>query len=171
MNSRHIFWFVLLVAGGICALIISPAVESMLGGSGVMGAFARLAFYKLCHQLPERCLWLGGVCLPVCARCAGIFAGFFLGWLIWRFFPEERRDRPVSNLVLIIGLGPMVVDGLMNTLGLVSSPGLIRFGAGLLFGSTAARALWPAILAAGSVMEEVLYGGRAVDNSARRNST
>jgi uncharacterized membrane protein len=171
MNSRYIFWLVLFIAGGICALIISPVVESMLGGAGVTDAFARLAFYKFCHQLPERSIRVGGVCLPVCARCAGIFAGFFLGWLVWRFFPEERRDEPVSNLILIVGLGPMAIDGLMNTLGLITSPDLIRFGAGLLFGSTAARALWPAILTAGSVIEEVFKGGRAVDNSARRNST
>lgn len=33
----------------------------------------------ICHQLPERSFHIGGVQLPVCARCFGLYAGGALG--------------------------------------------------------------------------------------------
>jgi uncharacterized membrane protein len=38
-------------------------------------AFEYAAASLLCHQRPERSFFLWGVQLPVCARCAGIYAG------------------------------------------------------------------------------------------------
>ena len=32
----------------------------------------------ICHQMPERSFHLGGLQIPVCARCLGIYAGFAL---------------------------------------------------------------------------------------------
>jgi uncharacterized membrane protein len=35
----------------------------------------------VCHQLPGRSFTAGGLFLPVCARCAGIYLGLFLSFL------------------------------------------------------------------------------------------
>ncbi|MDP1571786.1 MAG: DUF2085 domain-containing protein [Vicinamibacterales bacterium] len=37
----------------------------------------------VCHQGPPRSLHLNGVRMPVCARCAGLYAGLALGMLAW----------------------------------------------------------------------------------------
>jgi uncharacterized membrane protein len=46
-----------------------------------MFEFARNLFAPFCHQIPERCLCLGGAPFPLCARCAGLYAGCGLGGL------------------------------------------------------------------------------------------
>jgi uncharacterized membrane protein len=131
----------------IVGLVFAPAAETMLGSAGQLAAASRLAFRPFCHQDPARSIALAGAVLPVCARCTGIYLGAWLGWAIWWFAPHARRDRPVSNLVLILGLGPLVIDGLLNTF-ILTSPASVRLITGLLGGATAARAVWPALLQA-----------------------
>jgi uncharacterized membrane protein len=38
-------------------------------------------FHGLCHQRPERSLFILGSQMAVCSRCAGIYAGLFIGTL------------------------------------------------------------------------------------------
>jgi len=60
------------------ALPLAPMVASRPQTSSIGYAFA-LAIYAagslICHQRPERSFHLLGTPLPVCARCAGIYAG------------------------------------------------------------------------------------------------
>ncbi|HUT56198.1 MAG TPA: DUF2085 domain-containing protein [bacterium] len=154
MSPRRIYLLVLAGAAAACALVFAPVLEAGLGGSGAVNAVARLAFSKVCHQMPERSLWLSGVCLPVCARCTGIYAGFMLGWLCWRMVPEPRRGRPISTALLLAGIAPLGVDGLINTTTLITSPAWFRVATGLLVGAVAARALWPALLEAAKIIQE-----------------
>src|SRR5262245_24781194 len=46
---------------------------------GTAGVTLDLAFVSMCHRLPERTLSLAGVPMPLCSRCAGVFAGVALG--------------------------------------------------------------------------------------------
>ena len=148
MRAFRLYLGGLAALGGICAVVLAPAVEAAAGGPGAVGAVVRYAFMPFCHQDPARSIHLAGVCLPVCTRCAGIYLGAFLGWGLWWFMPAPGRDRPVTNRVLVLGFGPMVVDGIINLAGLCTSPGPVRFLTGLLFGATAARAVWPAAIEA-----------------------
>jgi uncharacterized membrane protein len=51
---------------------------------GTAGLALDLLFLPMCHRLPERTLTLAGMPMPLCSRCAGIFAGVALGALIMR---------------------------------------------------------------------------------------
>lgn len=152
MKPQWIFFIIFAIAGGVCVLILAPAIEASLTDSDKATPISMFAFSRLCHQDPARSFKISGVCLSVCARCSGIYLGFFIGWVIWRLFPFQMRDRPINSRDLIIGLAPMVLDGLGNVLGLFSSPMLIRFFTGLLFGAVAARALWPALVGAAGIL-------------------
>jgi len=146
MNPFRVYLSVLIVSGCVLAAVLLPAVEAALGGSGGAGRAAMAAFSRLCHQDPDRSLVIFGAQLAVCARCMGCYLGAFAVWAAWYFVPRRLRDKPVSNLILILGLGPMAVDGMANLAGLWNSPDVIRLTSGLLFGAVAARSMWPALL-------------------------
>src|SRR5512132_493563 len=60
---------------------------------GRAGELLDLFFLPMCHRLPERTLSLAGVSMPLCSRCAGIFAGLALGSLLLRPRVEIARWR------------------------------------------------------------------------------
>ena len=94
-----------LVAGLFCAALIAvPMAER----SGVAAAsLGRVALKPACHQIPDRCLDLGAGPLPVCARCAGLYAGGFAGLLATVI--AGRRFRPGWK-ALALAVAPSVVD-------------------------------------------------------------
>jgi uncharacterized membrane protein len=120
-------------AGAFCAVVIAAPVAETSGW--VIGSWIRLALSPTCHQIADRCLDLGSGPLPVCARCAGLYAGGFVGLAISAVGGTTVRP-PLSWLV--IAVAPSVVD---FAFGLVDLPTLAnwpRFAValvpGLLFG-------------------------------------
>ena len=102
----------------------------------------RLLFRLLCHGRPERALELFGVPMPICARCAGIYAGLLVGlaafWLIG--FAKERTMR----MIAFAAVTPLAIDGLTQFSGLRESTNPLRIATGVVAGL--AFGLW--ILAA-----------------------
>jgi uncharacterized membrane protein len=81
---------------------------------GVLGTALDRVFVPMCHRLAERSLVLAGVQMPVCSRCAGIFAGFAVGAVIARPRLSMKVWRPV-----LIALGViMTADVVTQDLGL-----------------------------------------------------
>src|SRR5262249_10978486 len=60
---------------------------------GTVGESLDAAFVTMCHRLPERTLLLAGLPMPVCSRCAGVFAGVALGALVSRPHLSARALR------------------------------------------------------------------------------
>jgi uncharacterized membrane protein len=54
--------------------VVATMVLSVTGPSSVHAALD-LPFHFLCHRMPERILSIGGVPMPMCSRCAGIWLG------------------------------------------------------------------------------------------------
>lgn len=95
--------------------------------------------FGLCHQLPERSFFGGGLQVPVCARDEGIYIGFVVALLVVAFF--ERGGRRSSGpppwwvLVSLVGfLGIMALDGLTSYGGLRETTNEIRLITGLMSG-------------------------------------
>lgn len=98
----------------------------------------RLLFRALCHGIPNRCLELWNVPMPICARCTAIYVGIFAGILFFWFLP--RLQEHTARWVLGIAALPMFVDGLSQLAMLRESTNPLRIESGLLGG--AAFALW-----------------------------
>jgi len=92
-------------------------------GAAVVAAFlfpdaalqlARAAGYSVCHQWPEHSFAVGGVSLPLCARCTGTYFGALaaLG-LIWAARRGKAGDWPPRGVLAVLGVGFawMIVDG------------------------------------------------------------
>jgi uncharacterized membrane protein len=129
-----------LAAGLFCAAIaLIPVAES--AGLG-LASLGRLALRPGCHQIPERCLDLGAGVLPVCARCAGLYAGGLLGLLVSTV--GGRRSRPGWRW-LAAAVAPSAVDFAFGLVGLPDLPNWPRFALavvpGLLLGLLLADAI------------------------------
>jgi uncharacterized membrane protein len=57
----------------LATIVLTPLLPS------AAAALVYIAGSLVCHQRPERSFHLAGAQLPVCARCAGVYAGAALG--------------------------------------------------------------------------------------------
>jgi len=110
-----------LVIVGLSPFLVPFARRAL---SPEIGAALDAAFEIVCHRNPARTLALAGVLMPICSRCAGIFAGFVTGglfplprWsvracLFWGFvasvimvadvITQDARLHPVSHPVRLL---------------------------------------------------------------------
>lgn len=82
----------------------------------------------MCHQKPERSFHINGRQFPLCARCTGILAGYFLGILLL-FVLGFGKHLWLSLLII-----PMTVDGIMQQALKIESNNFRRFITGIMGG-------------------------------------
>ncbi len=75
----------------------------------------------ICHQLPERSYWLAGHPLAVCARCSGIYAGFFVTVLLYPLMRSLARTDSPSRAWLVVALLPTALDFSLGITGLLAN--------------------------------------------------
>ncbi len=98
----------------------------------------RLVFRALCHGIPDRCLELWNVPMPICARCTAIYAGLLAGILL--FFVVPHVQELTARWILGFAAFPMFIDGITQLATLRESTNPLRIETGLLAG--AAFAFW-----------------------------
>ena len=92
----------------------------------------RLLFRVFCHGLPERCLDLWNIPMPICARCTAIYAGLVFSLLLFLILPRVKER--VARFILFGAAVPMAVDGLTQLARLRVSSNSLRIETGLLAG-------------------------------------
>lgn len=95
----------------------------------------------LCHQRPERSFHLWGAQLPVCARCAGIYAGAAVvtaAYLAGLWQPAGRLAPVRLRRVLLAGCAPTVTTVALEWSSLAAMSNPVRAAAGLALGLAAA---------------------------------
>jgi len=137
---RLILAIVTFAVGIGCAVaILIPVAEQ---GGSVGASWLRLAFRPACHQITERCLDLGAGPLPICARCAGLYAGGFAGLLIT--LVSGRRFQPHFRWLLIAAI-PSIIDFILGLVHLPTLNNWPRFAVALLPGLVAGLLLAEAV--------------------------
>jgi uncharacterized membrane protein len=138
------YYFVLIATLFWCLLIILPTLIGGMGESGkIISGLDYKFFNHVCHQYDQRSLHIGEYKFAVCARCTGIYYGFLLGLIVLPYV-KTREFKNFKVVFLIIAL-PMVVDVLLDTLGIHSSNLFTRAMTGLLFGIPSAVLLFPSL--------------------------
>jgi uncharacterized membrane protein len=134
MRSPHRLWFlVCLLTVLLVVLATLPPFVPLPLRTGLMALFA-----PVCHQLPERSLWIEGVQLAVCHRCYGIYVGLFFGVTLFPFLPPRLRTAiPPSHRLLLVALLPATLDWSLEAIHLWSGMPLSRLLTGLWLGSLA----------------------------------
>ena len=101
---------------------------------------------SVCHQLPERSFSAGDFSMPLCARCEGIYLGFFIAAIIlFIMFRKRESDLPPVYIVVILCLFILstVLDGSLSYLGVFSTNNFSRFITGYLSGAAAMTIVYP----------------------------
>jgi uncharacterized membrane protein len=91
---------------------------------GAVAPWLRLALRPACHQISDRCLDLGSGPLPVCARCAGLYVGGFVGLF---FTAVGGRRLSPSWWILLFAAAPSVFDFAIGQLGFPALANWPRF--------------------------------------------
>lgn len=133
-HRRRVWGGLLAASTFVLAVALSTPLLSPAGQAAV-----RHLFDPVCHQLPARSPFLGGVQLAVCDRCLGIYLGLVVGVAtvggarrLWRWMGRYDRYLFLGSLV------PMGIDWAGPLLGLWANGPVSRALTGLLFGSIAA---------------------------------
>ncbi|MBO3800383.1 MAG: DUF2085 domain-containing protein [Candidatus Brockarchaeota archaeon] len=88
----------------------------------------------VCHQRPDRTLWIGGNYLPVCARCTGAYLGLLLGYVLIPFLSNKEARGPPNLYLSLVLILPLWIDSIGQMLGFWSSTNDARLITGILFG-------------------------------------
>ena len=118
--------------------VVGSAVAATLAVADGAPASLRVPFRLICHGLAERCFVIGGVPMPICARCTAIWGGLLLGTAIFALFWKSIPDVPLGALG--VAVLPLVIDGGTQALGLRESTNGLRALTGAVAGT--AFALW-----------------------------
>jgi len=141
-----------------------PAVPVPAERSSVIAEFLQWMGYGLCHQLPERSFFGGGVQAPVCARDTGIYIGFVVSMAVVALVHRGERPRGFPRWPVWALMGAFVTfmawDGVTSYAGLRVTSNEIRLITGLGTGFSAAILVFP-------MLQDVLWvkpgSGRVLD--------
>ena len=133
MKKTFVYLFTLFGSFVLLGLIfLAPVLKSQ---SNPLGEMIYILFSPLCHQIPERSFMIYDYPLAVCARCLGIYLGFFIGTLLYPLIKGIRNLEVPQRSYLIFFTLPIIIDAGANFLGLWNTPNWIRLIIGTLWGS------------------------------------
>ncbi|MGA8807381.1 MAG: DUF2085 domain-containing protein [Thermoanaerobaculia bacterium] len=120
------------VIAGIATAILAASVTCALAIANGASMRWRLLFRVFCHGIPERCLYLWNVPMPICARCTAIYVGLIVSIALFLILP--RVTERVARIVLCAAAVPMAIDGFTQLAKLRVSTNTLRIETGLVLG-------------------------------------
>jgi uncharacterized membrane protein len=91
----------------------------------------------ICHQRPERSFHVGGVQLPVCGRCLGLYVSGACGAVI-AWFASRRNSIKGARLALAVAAIPTALTVPLEFAGLMHPTNFVRAVSALPLGAAAA---------------------------------
>lgn len=147
VTSRpFVFWMVSAFAASLLLGLVFLAPLAAAGGYQKLALGLYGAFGTLCHQLPERSLFIDGHKLAVCSRCTGLYVGFVFTLLLYPLFRSLTITTTPPRGLLLFAAVPMAVDFSVNFFGFWSNTHSSRFLTGALLGSIVVFYVMPGIV-------------------------
>jgi uncharacterized membrane protein len=125
-----LLWVAALAAAPLAIRSSRPVLS--IGAAGMYAAGSRI-----CHQRPDRCFWIRGRPMPVCARCTGLYVSAALAAplaLVFASGLSSRRARAVATIAAV----PTLVTWSLEMAGLAHPSNAVRAIAALPLGFGAA---------------------------------
>ena len=115
----------------------------------MIASFLHWMGYGLCHQMPSRSFFGGGVQAPVCARDTGIYFGVLISIALISALHRGRRPREfpptMTWIAITLMIGAMALDGGTEYAGLRTTTNELRLITGLLAGFAIGAIITPMI--------------------------
>ena len=140
-----VVWFVAFTCAFLLNALILGAPLALANGNVLSGLIIYQAFSYLCHQIPERSLFIAGHPLAVCSRCSGIYAGFATALLLYPLLRSLRQTESPHRKWLLIAALPLAVDFSLGFFGIWQNVHLSRFATGALLGGVAVFYVMPGL--------------------------
>lgn len=128
--SRRTLAFIARSSFALLAVAIGAPMLVRALGAPTIAAALELPFALACHRIPERIVEIGGVPMPLCSRCAGIWLGLAFGGAL--AFPA--LPMKALRVVLPVALALMLLDVVTQDLGIHPLWHSTRIATGLLVG-------------------------------------
>lgn len=104
------------------------------------GAFVYEIAARVCHQRPDRSFHLGGVPLPVCARCFGLYLSGAVGAVAAWGVPADAQSIPGAaraRMIFLAAALPTIATVALERFGLAAFSNLARAIASFPLGAAA----------------------------------
>lgn len=91
----------------------------------------------ICHQMPERSIFINNIKLPMCSRCTGIYGSLFIYLVYFLLRKRFKANFPPNTFLLILTIGllfPFMYDGAMSYAGFYETTNFIRIVTGAFSG-------------------------------------
>jgi uncharacterized membrane protein len=117
-----------------CAsILIAPIALSW--GAATFSGFIYSFYSHACHQIDSHSLHVLDEKLAVCARCASIYFGFFLCTALYPLLQRQKR-LALPKRVVFVPISLLLLDVILNSLGIHESTLFSRVFTGLLVGGS-----------------------------------
>ena len=118
----------------LAAILLAPlAIASSHGVLSVGAACTYVTGSRICHQRPERCFWILGRPMPVCARCTGIYAGAAVAGPLGLLLASSWSSRR-TRLALALAAIPTIISWGLEYAGFAHPSNALRAILGLPLG-------------------------------------
>ena len=144
-SGPKIVWLITASLALLLVAMILAAPLALANGQAIFGLIIYQAFSYVCHQIPERSLFIAGHPLAVCSRCAGIYVGFATAILLYPLIKSLRDVETPQRKWLLIGALPLALDFILGLLGIWQNTDLSRFATGTLLGAVAVFYVMPGL--------------------------
>ncbi len=126
-------------------VIVSAPIAVELGFSNYATPIYTF-FSFICHQIPERSLFIFDHQLAVCSRCFGVYCGLLFGLLVYPLWRSIDNIEPLPRVWLFLSLIPISVDWSLTIFGIWENTHVSRFITGSLLGFACACYILPAVI-------------------------
>jgi uncharacterized membrane protein len=143
-HSRLVWGIFTFVAFGWLFLIVSAPIFEATGIKSISQPAYRF-FSFICHQINGRSFHYHEFPFAVCARCFGVYLGFFLGLIVYPVFRKIENTEPFPRVWLFLAMIPTGIDFSLGFFHIWENTHFSRLITGGILGFTCAIFIVPAL--------------------------
>jgi uncharacterized membrane protein len=141
----RLVWGIFTFAAFVWLFFIVSAPVFEANGVKSISQPAYKFFSFICHQINNRSFHYHEFPFAVCARCFGVYLGFFLGLIVYPIFRKIENTEPFPRIWLFLAMIPMGIDFSLGFFGIWENTHISRLITGGILGFACAVFIVPAL--------------------------